>query len=385
MTPRKRKRSGLNEDPPSTSSSAAASQPPTSRLGAFAFAQKKPAARTARSRARSTEKEAAPSPPRGSSRKQRTSSPAAPAERVTRRRATSVASRTPNEPRIESPTKSRRRTSVALAGRSATASRTTASSRRNKGKARASQVVDFETSSQVEAEDPMDAGSSVSGTRRGAKRRRLSPPPSFDMPESSTAVNVDVSDVDGQETTVADEDFQMSLDMPDDVTLPWVPMDPASKESAYVPPGLNALIEDMKRALVLQMSACQKAEARHAEELQRRRKLEQEAARLAAANRALEAERSAWTTNAAEALACTIESALSTSTDVAHRRAAETPPGAFIEELADTPEGQAQTQTQAQMQMQTAQMWGVQDAMMQMSRALEAEVPILGPGTDARA
>lgn len=31
--------------------------------------------------------------------------------------------------------------------------------------------------------------------------------------------------------------------MPDDASLPWVQIDPQSKESAYVPPGLNALIE----------------------------------------------------------------------------------------------------------------------------------------------
>ena len=54
----------------------------------------------------------------------------------------------------------------------------------------------------------------------------------------------------------------------------------------------------MKRALVLQISARQKAENLHAEELQRRLDLEQEAARLAAVNRALEAERSAWTRTA---------------------------------------------------------------------------------------
>lgn len=83
---------------------------------------------------------------------------------------------------------------------------------------------------------------------------------------------------------------------------------------------------DMKRALVLQMSARQKAEALHAEELQRRRELEHEAARLAAANRALEEERSVWTASAAEALACNLESAL--VADMSRRRT----PHAFIEE-----------------------------------------------------
>ncbi len=80
----------------------------------------------------------------------------------------------------------------------------------------------------------------------------------------------------------------------------------------------------MKRALVLQMSARQKAEALHAEEVQRRRELEFEAARLAAANRALEEERSAWTASAAEALACNLESAL--VADMSRRRAVPPPP-----------------------------------------------------------
>lgn len=54
----------------------------------------------------------------------------------------------------------------------------------------------------------------------------------------------------------------------------------------------------MKRALVLQISARQKAETMHAEELQRRLALEHEAARLAEANRTLEAERARWTSAA---------------------------------------------------------------------------------------
>ena len=95
----------------------------------------------------------------------------------------------------------------------------------------------------------------------------------------------------------------------------------------------------MKRALVLQISARQKAENMHAEELQRRRELEHEAARLAAANRALEAERSAWTASAAEALASTLESAL--AADMSRRFAAETPPGESQEEVPQYPNAMA--------------------------------------------
>ena len=66
----------------------------------------------------------------------------------------------------------------------------------------------------------------------------------------------------------------------------------------------------MKRALVVQMSARRKAEDMHAEELERRRALELEAERLAAANAVLQAERSAWTGAAAQSLAASLESAL---------------------------------------------------------------------------
>ncbi|EIW64805.1 uncharacterized protein TRAVEDRAFT_33551 [Trametes versicolor FP-101664 SS1] len=216
----------------------------------------------------------------------------------------------------------RRRTSSRASAKPAPPSRASASSRRNKGKARVSQVaIDFETSSNPDMDEDE---SSAGGARRASKRRRVSPQLAPDSPEfSPTGTVVGAEAADNGETAV-EEDFQM-LDMPDDASLPWVQIDPQSKESTYVPPGLNALIEDMKRALVLQMSARQKAEALHAEELQRRRELEYEAARLAAANRALEEERSVWTASAAEALACNLESAL--VADMSRRRA---PPHAFI-------------------------------------------------------
>ncbi|KAI0778050.1 hypothetical protein BD413DRAFT_629898 [Trametes elegans] len=343
MTPRKRKRTTSQDDLPSGST-----QSQSSRLALAGGSKKRAPTRPTRSRARSTENEAPPSSRTRSRSQKRSSSPIAPIAAKTPRRRTASSSRSTdtNEYRTApSPAQRRRaasRASLAL-GNSAPPSRAsdvTASSRRNKGKARALPV-DFETPSQRggNADGSVDAESSTSGTRRGAKRRRVSPqlaPDAEDLSPTATVTEAEV-DMDGAQTAV-EEDFQM-LDMPDDVSLPWVPMDPSSRESAYVPPGLNALIEDMKRALVLQISARQKAENMHAEELQRRRELEHEAARLAAANRALEAERSAWTTSAAEALASTLESAL--VADMSRRVAAETPPSAsaFLEEV-DEPQPQ---------------------------------------------
>ncbi len=77
----------------------------------------------------------------------------------------------------------------------------------------------------------------------------------------------------------------------------------------------------MKRALVVHRSERERAENRYTEEMQKRRELEQEAARLTAANRALEAERSAWTTAAAQSLASSLEDAL--VSDVTRRLAEE--------------------------------------------------------------
>lgn len=77
----------------------------------------------------------------------------------------------------------------------------------------------------------------------------------------------------------------------------------------------------MKRALVVQMSAREKAESMYAEEQERRLALAQEAARLAAANRALEAERSVWTAAAAESLASSLENAI--VSDITRRLTAE--------------------------------------------------------------
>ncbi|KAI0374303.1 hypothetical protein BV20DRAFT_961428 [Pilatotrama ljubarskyi] len=334
MTPRKRKRTSSHEDAPT----AGASQ---TRLGTLlcGSSQKKPAARTARARARSAEKEVSSTSRTGARSQKRASSPMAAVEKTpSRRRATST-SRTANNIPAEASSSQRRRTSsqasVAL-GKSGSTSRTsgaTASARRNKGKAKA-MPVDFETSSQSIAEDSADAESSTSGTRRGAKRRRLSPQLSLDADELSPTATVAEVEPDSQMTAV-EEDFQM-LELPDDVLLPWVPMDPDSKEPVYVPPGVNALVQDIKRALVSERSARQKAETMLAEELQRRRELEQEAARLAAANRALEGERSAWTADAAEALASTLESAL--VADMSRRLAKEVNLGVYSEEMQEDAE-----------------------------------------------
>ncbi|KAI0335391.1 hypothetical protein GY45DRAFT_908553 [Cubamyces sp. BRFM 1775] len=342
MTPRKRKRTSLHEDLPPSSSTLQAQR---SRRGSSVCSpQKKAPLRAARTRARSAEKEPTSTVRTRSRSRKRTSSPIpmpVPAK-TPRRRAASRSRGTSDSAAGPSSSPLRRassRVSTPQRSRAAPGSRIAgalAASRRNKGKGKATPV-DFETSSQANPEEAMEAESSTSGARRPAKRRRLSPRLPPDTFESSTTATLTEEDVDYQQATL-DDDFQM-LDMPDDATLPWVPMNPESKEATYVPPGLNALIEDMKRALVLQISARQKAENMHAEELQRRRELEHEAARLAAANRALEAERSVWTTSAAEALASTLESAL--AADMSRRFAAETPPGVILEEVPQHPSAMA--------------------------------------------
>lgn len=147
----------------------------------------------------------------------------------------------------------------------------------------------------VSVDESWDADeSSVSGWRN-VKRRRV----------ATRSLDI-LDDEDDSQRTAVEEDFEM-LDGPQ--SLPWVPVNPASQHSEYVPLGLNALIDDMKRALVLQISARQKAENMHAEELQRRLDLEQEAARLAAVNRALEAERSTWAARGAAAATADIRTA----------------------------------------------------------------------------
>ncbi|RPD63083.1 hypothetical protein L227DRAFT_651351 [Lentinus tigrinus ALCF2SS1-6] len=187
---------------------------------------------------------------------------------------------------------------------SASTSRATRRGRTSeKGKARA-RPADSDMSTSASVDDSWDVDSSVSRTRRNVKRRRMSPP------HLSLRLNLDGAERDDEydsQKTAVEEDFHM-LEGPD--TLPWIPVNPHSKDSEYVPPGVNALIEDMKRALVVHRSERERAESRYAEEAQKRRELEQEAARLAAANRALEAERSAWTNAAAESLAASLEDAL---------------------------------------------------------------------------
>ncbi|CDO72367.1 hypothetical protein BN946_scf184977.g65 [Trametes cinnabarina] len=218
-------------------------------------------------------------------------------------------------------------------GKMALTTRIPSSSRRNKGKGKALRT-NLDSSSRVNDDDWRDAESSTSGGGRSAKRRKLSPKLSPDTSASSTTISMPDLDMDSQQTAVGG-DFDM-LNIPDDTYLPWVPINPELKESTYVPPGLNALIEDMKRTLLFERSARQKAEHLHAEELRRRRELEREAARLLDANRALEAERSVWTSEAAEALASTLESAL--VADMSRRLATEVSLTAHPEESPAEPE-----------------------------------------------
>ncbi|KAI8995503.1 hypothetical protein BD414DRAFT_534666 [Trametes punicea] len=327
MTPRKRKRTSLHDDLPVKG----ASQTQRSRLSSASSPQKKASSRAARSRARTAEKETSS---QTRSRNQKPPpSPIPPAAKTPGRRAASRSRTSRDSSAGPSSSTIRRATSriSEVLGKATLAVRKPPSSRRNKGTGKALPV-NRETISHIDEEDLVDAEPSPpSGTRRPAKRRKLSPDESLETADSSTAFLLSEVDMDSQETAV-EENFEM-LDLPDDAYLPWVPIDPGSKESAYVPPGLNALIEDMKRALVLQISARQKAESMHAEELRRRCQLEEEAARLADANRALEAERSAWTASAAEALASTLESAL--VADMSRRLAAEIP--------LTTPEGRSRS------------------------------------------
>ncbi|TBU49654.1 hypothetical protein BD309DRAFT_851128 [Dichomitus squalens] len=192
-----------------------------------------------------------------------------------------------------------RRADTPLVAASRRAKSNASSGGRQEEKSRARALFEDDMSSLTSLDESQDAGSSVSGRSSNAKRRRLSPRPLASLATSSSVCD----DEDDSQRTAVEEDFEM-LESPE--CLPWVPMNPDSKDSEYVPPGLNALIDDMKRALVLQISARQKAENMHAAELQRRLQLEREAARLAAANRALEAERSA---RAADSLANTLKNA----------------------------------------------------------------------------
>ncbi|KAI0757136.1 hypothetical protein C8Q80DRAFT_80179 [Daedaleopsis nitida] len=189
---------------------------------------------------------------------------------------------------------------------------------KGKGKGKASDTA-YETSLSASASASTeheygDARSSSSESRRNVERQRIS------LPHMSPSFDLDAPVEDGEDDlrSAVEDDFQM-LEGPE--SLPWVPFDPTSKDSEYVPPRVNALMEDMKRTLVLNMSALQKAEHGLSEERERRRELEQEVARLAAANNALRVERSAWASAAAETLAASLENAI--VSDIARRLAAD--------------------------------------------------------------
>ncbi|OBZ78662.1 putative J domain-containing protein C63.13 [Grifola frondosa] len=183
------------------------------------------------------------------------------------------------------------------------------SARKNKGKGK----------SRIAEDEESDENAPRVQSSRAAKRRRLSTP-SLSLGDVLLDPPQDMDDVQANEPE-QDVDFQM-LDMPELVSFPWVPVgrsptdDQSSlspESSLYVPPGVSQLIETMKRALDMQTSARRKAENRHAEEMQRRIDAERAAARLAEENEQLEAERSAWTNAAAETLASTLQSALSSN------------------------------------------------------------------------
>ncbi|KAI0724416.1 hypothetical protein C8T65DRAFT_3703 [Cerioporus squamosus] len=307
LSPRKRKRTNTHEDP----------QPNGEMHGADPSRSetKKLPRRMTRSQTRD---DAPPSSRTRSRSAARASSTAQTSETRPRRRAASSTRAASEAPSVLSSAARPRRTSArtstalgkpALTSRgsavlaSASTSRLTRRGRTSeKGKARALPAgSDMSTSASVD--DSWDVDSSVSRTRQNVKRRRVSPP------HLSLRLELDGTELDDEydsQKTAVEEDFHM-LEGPD--TLPWIPVNPLSEGSEYVPPGVNALIEDMKRALVVHRSERERAENRYAEEMQKRRELEQEAARLAAANRALEAERSAWTTAAAESLASSLEDA----------------------------------------------------------------------------
>ncbi len=81
----------------------------------------------------------------------------------------------------------------------------------------------------VSVDESWDADeSSVSGWRN-VKRRRV----------ATRSLDI-LDDEDDSQRTAVEEDFEM-LDGPQ--SLPWVPVNPASQHSEYVPPGLNALID----------------------------------------------------------------------------------------------------------------------------------------------
>ncbi len=123
---------------------------------------------------------------------------------------------------------------------------------RDKGKARALPE-DSEIITSVSVDDSWDVSSfeSVSGTQRNAKRRRLLQPRlSLSIVEMADATQ---DEDDNSPQTSVQEEFLM-LEGPE--SLPWIPVDPTSQNSEYVPPGLSALIEGVsfRTSLSIRMS-----------------------------------------------------------------------------------------------------------------------------------
>ncbi|RPD81861.1 hypothetical protein L226DRAFT_9512 [Lentinus tigrinus ALCF2SS1-7] len=241
LSPRKRKRTNTHEEPPPNGEMHTA-EPPRSEI-------KKLPKRVTRSQTRDN---APPSTRTRSRSGARASSSAHTPETRPRRRAASSTRAMSEAPLVpSSATRSRRtsaRTTTALGkpapmsrGSSVAASASTSRATRRgrtseKGKARA-RPADSDMSTSASVDDSWDVDSSVSRTRRNVKRRRMSPP------HLSLRLNLDGAERDDEydsQKTAVEEDFHM-LEGPD--TLPWIPVNPHSKDSEYVPPGVNALIE----------------------------------------------------------------------------------------------------------------------------------------------
>ncbi|KAI0735317.1 hypothetical protein C8Q76DRAFT_711828 [Earliella scabrosa] len=247
MMPRKRKRTSIYEESLPNGESEVQDSSRTARTQRREL--KKLPARISRSQTRSVVGDriipSTPEPgPSSRSRTRATSSAHTP-----RRRAASTV-RTSSEEH----TTQARRPSARIRTVSTDVSRTPGASSRNsrrsrardkgKGKGRAEpedydMATSISTSVSVGDSSGWDADSSMSGEpSQNAKRRRRHSPLRLSLSLDQADAAQD-GEEDSQKTAV-EADFHM-LEGPD--ALPWIPVDPDSQDSEYVPPGLNALIE----------------------------------------------------------------------------------------------------------------------------------------------
>ncbi|RDX56007.1 hypothetical protein OH76DRAFT_588768 [Lentinus brumalis] len=258
LPPRKRKRTNTHEEPQPNGEMTRA-DPPRSDI-------KKLPKRVTRSQTRD---DAPPSARTRSRSTARAASSAHTSETRARRRAASstrAVSEAPSaSPSAARPRRTSARTSTALGKLASTsrgsvvpASASVLVTRRGrtseKGKARARPAAS-DVSTTASVDDNWEVDSSASRTRRNVKRRRVSPP------QLALRLDLDATEQDDawdSQKTVVEDDFHM-MDGPPD-TLPWIPVNPHSEGSEYVPPGVNALIEDMKRALVVHRSERERVE-----------------------------------------------------------------------------------------------------------------------------